>query len=120
VAAVEERRSGALVRGLAEPGLLPALRGRLGARVRTGATDPDGLVEVEVSGPTVPFLVAELAGLGRRLRLVDPPEARAGLRALAEELRELYAEDVVTGDLTGPASPAAGSAAAPPATAGSR
>jgi hypothetical protein len=49
-------------------------------------------VDVEISGPTVGFLAAELAGLGRRLELVDPPEARAALRALAEELRGLYAE----------------------------
>jgi predicted DNA-binding transcriptional regulator YafY len=100
VAQVEERRSGAVVRGLAEPALLPALRGRLGERLRVGARNPQGQVEVEVAGPSVPFLVVELAGLGRRLELVDPPEARAGLRALAEELRELY-----PAGLSGPASP---------------
>jgi predicted DNA-binding transcriptional regulator YafY len=90
VAAVEERRAGARVRGLADPALLPALRGRLGERLTVGDRHPDGQVEVEVAGPSVPFLVAELAGLGRRLRLVDPPEAPAGLRALADELQGLY------------------------------
>jgi predicted DNA-binding transcriptional regulator YafY len=92
VAAVEERRTGARVRGRADPELLPALRGRLGERLRVGDRDPRGQVEVEVAGPSVPFLVAELAGLGRRLELVDPPEARTALRALAAELGELYAE----------------------------
>jgi predicted DNA-binding transcriptional regulator YafY len=92
VAAVEERRTGARVRGRADPALLPALRGRLGERLRVGDRDPRGQVEVEVAGPSVPFLVAELAGLGRRLELVDPPEARTALRALAAELGELYAE----------------------------
>jgi predicted DNA-binding transcriptional regulator YafY len=98
VAAVEERRAGDRVRGLAEPSLLPALRGRLGERLHVLGRNPQGEVEVEIAGPSVAFLVAELAGLGRRLRLVDPPEARAGLRALAEELRELYA-----GEVSGPA-----------------
>ena len=94
VAEVEERRAGARVRALADPSLLPALRGRLGERLHVGGPDPRGQVEVEIAGPTVPFLVAELAGLGSRLELLDPPEARAGLRALAEELRDLYADDV--------------------------
>lgn len=49
-------------------------------------------MEVEISGPTVPFLMAELAGLGRRLELADPPAARRGLWALAEELAALYAD----------------------------
>jgi hypothetical protein len=89
-----------VVRGLAEPALLPALRGRLGERLRVGERNPQGQVEVEVAGPSVPFLVAELAGLGRRLELVDPPAARDGLRALAEELRALY-----PAGLSGPASP---------------
>jgi predicted DNA-binding transcriptional regulator YafY len=91
VAQVEERRAGVRVRGLADPALLPALRGRLGERLRIGERDARGRVEVEIAGPAVPFLAAELAGLGRRLELVDPPEARTALRALAEELRELYA-----------------------------
>ena len=92
VAAVEERRLGARVRGLADPSLLPALRGRLAERLTVGQPNPRGQVEVEVTGPTVPFLVAELAGLGGRLELVDPPEARTALRQLAAELHELYSD----------------------------
>jgi predicted DNA-binding transcriptional regulator YafY len=104
VAEVEERRAGARVRGLADPALLPALRGRLGERLRVGDRNTEGQVEVEVSGPTVGFLAAELAGLGRRLELVDPPEARALLRALAEELADLYAEAREPADQTGDSS----------------
>ena len=53
VAEVEERRAGARVRGLADPALLPALRGRLGERLRMGDRNPDGQVEVDITGPTV-------------------------------------------------------------------
>ena len=92
VAEVEERRAGARVRGLADPALLPALRGRLGERLRMGDRNPDGQVEVDITGPTVDFLVAELAGLGARLELVDPPEARTALRELAGQLSALYGD----------------------------
>jgi hypothetical protein len=36
------------------------------------------------------MLVGELAGLGSGLVLVDPPEVRARLAALADELGRLY------------------------------
>jgi hypothetical protein len=39
----------------------------------------------------VPVLTAQFAGFGHRLELTTP-EARDRLRALADELRELYAE----------------------------
>jgi predicted DNA-binding transcriptional regulator YafY len=87
---VERRRRTATVRALADPGVLPVLSGWVGARLAVGAADPHGRVEVEVSGPAVSVLVAELAGFGGRLEVVDPPDARDLLRALADELHRLY------------------------------
>jgi predicted DNA-binding transcriptional regulator YafY len=88
---VEQRRSsGTRVRALADPAALPVLRGLLGARVNERGAAPDGRIEVELAGPSVRVVAAEVAGLGRRLELVDPPEARAVLAALADELAEVY------------------------------
>jgi hypothetical protein len=78
------------VRALADPAALPVLRGLLGARVTEGEVAPDGRVQVELAGPSVRIVAAEVAGLGRRLELVDPPEARAVLAGLADELAGLY------------------------------
>ena len=107
-AAVEARRGQARVRGLAEPGLVPLLRIRLGTRLSVFGTDPDGRVEVEAAGPSVAMLVSELAGYGARLRVVDPPSARDMLAGLAAELRALYGEP----DAGGPTGQARSSAGA--------
>ena len=87
---VEQRRRGVSVRALADPAALPVLRGLLGARVTEGDVAADGRVEVELTGPSVRIVAAEVAGLGRRLELIDPPEARAVLARLADELAGLY------------------------------
>jgi predicted DNA-binding transcriptional regulator YafY len=91
-AAVEARRGQARVSGRAEPTVVPLLRVRLGNRLTVGSADPDGRVEVEVTGPSVDMLVSELAGYGARLLVVDPPEARAKMAAVAGELRRLYGD----------------------------
>jgi predicted DNA-binding transcriptional regulator YafY len=121
-AAVEARRSLVSVRGLAEPDLVPLLRSRLGERLRIGGPDPSGRVAVEVSGPTVPFVAGELAGLGSRLVVTGPPEARQHLAALAGELGRLYGEDTGQGppDLRPGRAEAPGGAPAAPASPGSR
>jgi predicted DNA-binding transcriptional regulator YafY len=109
---VERRRSsGARVRGLADPAALPVLRGLLGARVNERGTAPDGRIEVELAGPSVRGVAAEVAGLGRRLELVDPPEARAALAALAGELADLYGGAPPEGDPTPDPAGAAGARA---------
>jgi predicted DNA-binding transcriptional regulator YafY len=91
-AAVEARRGQARVSGLADPSLVSLLRVRLGSRLTVGAAHPEGRVEVEVAGPSVDMLVSELAGYAARLLVVDPPEARAMMAAVAAELRALYGE----------------------------
>ena len=89
-AEVEQRRNVARVRADAVPDALPALSGRLGSRLIVGGTGADGRVAVTVTGPAVGFIVAELAGFGARVEVVEPAEARARLRLLAEELIGVY------------------------------
>ena len=50
----------------------------------------DGRVEVEVRGHHVPALAGELAGLGRRVEVLEPPEVRDRLAEIAAELVDLY------------------------------
>jgi WYL domain len=90
VGEVEQRRTGVRVQALADPAILPVLLAWLGReRVAVGETAPDGRVEVTVAGPSLQMIVANVAGLGRRLEVLTP-EARPLLAALAEELAELY------------------------------
>jgi len=89
---VERRRTETSVHALADPTLVPLLRRWLGpAHVAVGEPTADGRVAVELGGPSVPVLTAQFAGFGHRLELTTP-EARERLRALADDLRELYAE----------------------------
>jgi predicted DNA-binding transcriptional regulator YafY len=113
---VERRRGGASVQGRVDPAALPQLRGVLGARVAVGDTGPDGRIEVELTGPSVPFVSAEVAGFGRRLELVAPPEARTVLAALGRELTQLYGCGAEPG---GPAPDMAGSGGARAVASGS-
>jgi predicted DNA-binding transcriptional regulator YafY len=106
---VERRRSGASVRARVDPSALPRLRGLLGARVAEGGTAPDGRIEVELTGPSVRFVAAEVAGFGRQLELLDPPEARTALAALGQDLAQLYGDGSEPG---GPAPDMTGSSAA--------
>jgi predicted DNA-binding transcriptional regulator YafY len=87
---VEERRTPLRARALASPDIVPLLRWVLGRRVRIGPGGPDGRVEVEVRSYALDALVGELAGFGARLEIVDPPEARARLAAIGEELVRAY------------------------------
>jgi predicted DNA-binding transcriptional regulator YafY len=89
-AAVEARRAQVAVQALADPAAVPRLRSLLGARLRVGAARPDGRVEIEATGPVVPFVAAELAGFGARVEVTGPAEAREHLAALGAELRRLY------------------------------
>jgi predicted DNA-binding transcriptional regulator YafY len=88
---VEQRRTDARVRALADPSIVPVLRGWLGAaRVTVIGDDPDGRVEVEVAGRSVAVVAAEVAGFGSKLEIVAPEEAREQLAGLADDLRGLY------------------------------
>ncbi|WP_029433808.1 YafY family protein [Blastococcus sp. URHD0036] len=94
-AAVAGRRGGVRVRARAEPGVLGRLRVRFGTRLTVGDAGADGRVEVELAGPAVEFVAAEVAGFGRQVEVLDPPEARDRLAGLGRELAEVYAAPAV-------------------------
>ena len=88
---VDRKRLPVQFRGLADPGSAPLLQAVLGDRVRIGPpVDGDGRIDVEIRGHSVYALAREIAGFGRLLEIVDPPEARAELAAVGRELDEIY------------------------------
>ncbi len=87
---VDERRASTWARGTAAPDVVPLMRMMFGNLVRIGPTGDDGRVEVEVGGPTIGALARELAGLGNRVELSEPPEVIDRLAGIALELAGLY------------------------------
>lgn len=91
---VEELRLQARAQALVEPGSVGILRMMFGTRMQIGAApdgDETGRVPVEVRGNNVEALAGELAGLGRRVEVLGPPEVRERLAAIGAELVERYA-----------------------------
>ncbi|MER5964798.1 WYL domain-containing protein [Streptomyces sp. NPDC002057] len=91
-ARMEDRMVAATVRGRAAPGTEAVLERLLGGRVRYGERAPDGWTAIEADGPSPEVIAARLAGLGARVELLDPPEARAALARVGAELTALYGE----------------------------
>ncbi|MET8407728.1 WYL domain-containing protein [Streptomyces sp. NPDC005195] len=87
---VEQRLSAVSVRAHADPDALPVLRQLLGGRLRTGEVQPDGRVAFTADGPSVEVLAAQLAGLGARIEVLGPPEARESLVRLGRSLTAVY------------------------------
>jgi predicted DNA-binding transcriptional regulator YafY len=87
---MEDRMHAATVRARAEPGTRETLVRVLGGRLRIGRTLPDGWLEIEVDGPTTKLVASQLAALGARIEVLDPPEAREQLARLAAELTQVY------------------------------
>ncbi|MEU2682124.1 WYL domain-containing protein [Streptomyces sp. NPDC007107] len=85
-AEAERRLRATTVRAAAGPAAVPGLRELLGDRLRTGELRPDGRCEIEADGPSVEILVAQLAGAGADVEVLEPPEARARLARLGREL----------------------------------
>ncbi|MFE0381477.1 WYL domain-containing protein [Streptomyces inhibens] len=79
--------------------------------MRIGRPHPDGWMDIEIDGPSPEVLAAQLAGLGARVEVLDPPEARERLARLAIELATLYGTPTKTGN--GPTIPA-GTVPTPP------
>ncbi|MFG3347259.1 helix-turn-helix transcriptional regulator [Streptomyces sp. NPDC048018] len=91
-ARMEDRMVAATVRGRAAPGTEGLLEGLFGSRIRYGAREPDGgWTAIEVAGPSPEVVAAQLAGLGSRVELLGPPEARTALARIGAELSALYA-----------------------------
>ncbi|MFD9487494.1 helix-turn-helix transcriptional regulator [Streptomyces sp. NPDC059991] len=89
-APMEERMRGATVRGRAEPAAGRVLGVLFGGRLRLGGERADGWLEMEIDGPSPEVVAAQLAGLGARVEILEPPRARERLAQLAAELAALY------------------------------
>ncbi|CCA53924.1 Transcriptional regulator, DeoR family [Streptomyces venezuelae ATCC 10712] len=89
-ARLEERLYAATVRARARPDAMAILERLFDGRLRVGAVLPDGWTEIRVDGPTPEVVATQLAGLGARIEVLDPPEARERLALLAVELAGVY------------------------------
>lgn len=78
--------SATTVRARADPDTLPLLRRLFGGRLSTGEVQSDGRVAFAADGPSVQDLTGRLAGLGHRVEVLDPPEARESLARLGQSL----------------------------------
>jgi len=88
---VDQLRTPLEALAVAEPWAVHLLQYLLGSRVAIGTARPDGRVEVELRGHRVESLAAEIAGLGGAIEVLSPPELRAQLAQLGEELAARYA-----------------------------
>lgn len=110
-AQMEERMAAAMVRAVADADAEPLLRRLFGGRLRVDppeaepaaktdtsasaeADAPDNRasirIRIEVDGPSPEVVAAQLAGLGARVEVLHPPEARAALAGIAAALTAVY------------------------------
>ncbi|MEV0090851.1 WYL domain-containing protein [Streptomyces sp. NPDC050738] len=89
-ARMEDRMLASTVWARAGQGTEQILQGLFGGRLRTLRSLPDGWTEIEVDGPSPEVVAAQLAGLGARVEILEPPAARERLARLAYELASLY------------------------------
>jgi predicted DNA-binding transcriptional regulator YafY len=87
---VDRMRTPLAVQAMVHPEIVGVLRMVFGTRLGIGAAGDDGRVEVEVRGHSIQSLVAELAGLGSYVEVVEPAELRTALATVGQELIELY------------------------------
>ncbi|MEK9522881.1 helix-turn-helix transcriptional regulator [Streptomyces sp. NPDC087908] len=93
-ARLEDRLYAVTVRARAEPGAMAILERLFEGRLHVGAVLSDGWTEIRVDGPTPEVVATQLAGLGARVEVLDPPEARDRLARLAVELAGVYGAPV--------------------------
>ena len=93
-AEVDAARVPVRARGTATTDVVGLLRMMFGTNVSIGPTDARGRVEIEVAGAHVEALAGELAGLGARVEIVDPPAVRDRLVQIATELLAPYTPTV--------------------------
>ncbi|MCU1372234.1 MAG: regulatory protein DeoR [Ilumatobacteraceae bacterium] len=87
---VDDIRFHVTAHGTVDPELVGVLEHALGTRATFGEVTRHG-VEVEMRGHDIRSFAAEIAGFGRHLHIVDPPELRAALAIVGRELIERYA-----------------------------
>ena len=90
VANVDELRSPQRVDAVADADVVPILHWMFDRQLHVADTRPDGRVEVSIGCQAVERCVAEIAGLGARLEVTAPAEAREHLAAIARDLLATY------------------------------
>lgn len=112
-ARMEDRMRATTVRARADASTGPLLERLFGDRLRVGAPLPEGWVEAEIDGPSAEVVAAQLAGLGARVEVLAPPEARERLAALAAELAAVYGRPATDDEVRAPARRRPATAASP-------
>jgi predicted DNA-binding transcriptional regulator YafY len=87
---VDELRSPAHIVALVDPPHVDTVRWMFGHQATTEGEEVDGRIKVRIRGQHADLLATQLAGFGRRVEVVDPPEVRDQLAALGTELHALY------------------------------
>jgi predicted DNA-binding transcriptional regulator YafY len=93
VAEMEERRSRTWATVLVDARYLPVMRDRFGRHCHTEDVLDDGRARVRVGAPIPLDLARNLAGWGGLVEVEGPPEVRALLARIGEELTERYAAE---------------------------
>jgi predicted DNA-binding transcriptional regulator YafY len=91
VARLDEQRGPQRVKALAQPEILPALRGHFANRLSVGPAAKDGRVTVEIGFGDQRRAAAELAGYCFDLDVLEPDDVRADLAGIGLRLVERYA-----------------------------
>ncbi|HMC71833.1 MAG TPA: WYL domain-containing protein, partial [Mycobacteriales bacterium] len=92
VANVDELRSPHRLELVADADAVHVLRWMFDRQLQVGETGADGRIAVTIGCQSVERCAAEIAGLGARVEVTAPPQARAHLAQLARDLSEIYAE----------------------------
>jgi predicted DNA-binding transcriptional regulator YafY len=92
VANVDELRSPHRVDVAVEPDSVHVLRWMFDRQLDVGEQRADGRVAASIGCQSIERCAAEIAGLGRRIEVLRPPQARAQLARLGHDLSEIYAQ----------------------------
>ncbi|WP_229073406.1 YafY family protein [Actinoplanes sp. DH11] len=93
VATIEERRSRIWATVLIPERFVWVLRDHFGRHCHPGETLPDGRVRVLVGAPTPRDIARTLSGWGAAVEVTEPPEVRAELSRIGQELIDSYASN---------------------------
>jgi predicted DNA-binding transcriptional regulator YafY len=91
IADLDELRLSFRATALSDTDAIHGLRAVFGTRLSVGEPEPDGRVHVEIRSWSARNLAGELAGFGRSVEVLDPPEVGRELARIGDELRERYA-----------------------------
>lgn len=87
---VNERRMPLVAVAHCTPDVVGLLRYVFAARLTIGPPAKDGVIPIEIRGPSVEQLAAQVAGFGGRIVVEGPTEVRERIQAIGEELVAAY------------------------------